>query len=163
MESIKFEIKLDDVEKCKEILEQKIANALEICGGVTETNAALLVRTDTSNLKNSITHEVNEKEHYVRVGTAVEYGIYNEFGTGIYAEKGNSRGGWWVYVKDGHRKSGHPKRYTEQEARRVVRYLKEQGLDAHMTQGMKPQPFLRPAFKDHINDLKGIIEGELKG
>ena len=38
-------------------------------------------RVDTGNLKNSITHEVDEDEKAVYVGTNVEYGVYVHEGT----------------------------------------------------------------------------------
>lgn len=33
------------------------------------------------------------------VGSPLESSLWNEFGTGSYAEYGNGRKGWWVYIE----------------------------------------------------------------
>lgn len=110
--------------------------ALEECGLVAEGYAKKLVKVDTGNLRNSITHQVVPDENAVYIGTNVEYGVYQELGTGKYAEGGGGRPTPWVY----------------QDA---------QG-NWHKTSGNKPAPFIKPAVADHISDYQKIIESELK-
>jgi len=57
--------------------------SLEIVGQVGEASAKDHVAVKTGNLRRSITHEVGgSAEHpYVRIGTNVRYGIYQELGT----------------------------------------------------------------------------------
>ena len=54
---------------------------LETCGLVAEGYAKKLAPVDTGNLRNSITHEVDDGEHAVYIGTNVEYAPYQELGT----------------------------------------------------------------------------------
>ena len=96
------------------------------------------------------------------VGTNMSYAKYNEFGTGIYADNGAGKQGFWVFVpgsEDGEGTSvGTAKVYTEAEARRIVAMLKAKGLDAHMTQGMKPIHFLKRAIEEHAQEYFKIME-----
>lgn len=110
--------------------------ALEECGLVAEDYAKKLAPVDTGNLRNSITHSVDDSELSVYIGTDVEYAPYIELGTGIYAEGGDGRPTPWVY----------------QDA---------QG-NWHWTRGNPAKPFLKPAVADHQKTYRAIIEGEMK-
>ena len=69
-----------------------------------------------------------------------------------------------MYVLNGNQSgTGSGKRYTYQEARRIVAILKSKGLDAHMTNGMKPNRFLRNAIMNNVDKLKDDVEKVLKG
>ena len=93
-------------------------------------------RIDTGNLRNSITHAVDENEKAVFVGTNVEYGIYVHEGTGIYAVNGNGRQDPWGYMgKDG---------------------------KWQITHGMKPNRFLKNAVQRNEDQIKKYVETELK-
>lgn len=70
------------------------------------------------------------------VGPEVEYGPYLEYGTGIYAEKGDGRKTPWVY-KDPHGQW-------------------------HFTRGMKAQPYMRPATDEDGPQAIAAIEAALK-
>lgn len=106
---------------------------LEKCGLVAEGYAKKLC---TGNLRNSITHVVDEQEPAAIIGTDSEYGAYVELGTGIYAEGGGGRPTPWVY----------------QDAKG----------NWHYTRGNKAQPFLKPAAADHAIQYRKILEDELK-
>lgn len=99
------------------------------------------------------------------VSTPLEYAPYVEYGTGMHAEKGG-RQGWWVYVKDSaggiskSSKSGG-KTYTFDEAKKIMAMLRADGLDARMTCGMHPHPFLRPALHENRENIKRILKGGL--
>nr|DAN07671.1 MAG TPA: putative tail component [Caudoviricetes sp.] len=69
-------------------LRAALLRSLERCGSEAEGYAKDLAPYDTNRLKNSITHQVNDDEMSVIIGTDVEYGVYQELGTGIYAEGG---------------------------------------------------------------------------
>lgn len=115
-------------------LQSAAIKALEECGLVAEGYAKKLVSVDTGNLRNKITHKVVPKELAVYVGTNVEYGPYQEFGTGIYTDGGRDTP--WVYQD-------------------------EKG-NWHWTRGNKAQPFLKPSVADHQKQYRQIIEQELK-
>ena len=106
------------------------------CGSQAEGYAQDLCPVDTGNLRNSITHAVDESEKSAIIGTNSSYGPYVELGTGIYAEGGGGRPTPWVY-QDG------------------------KG-EWHWTRGNQAQPFLKPAVADHAKTYKNIMEDELK-
>ena len=58
-----------------------LLRGLETCGLVAEGYAKKLAPVDTGNLRNSITHEVDDGEPAAYIGTNVEYAPYQEFGT----------------------------------------------------------------------------------
>ena len=111
-----------------------VEKALEECGLVAEGYAKKLASVDTGNLRNKITHKVVPKELAVYVGTNVEYGSYQEFGTGIYTDGGRDTP--WVYQD-------------------------EKG-NWHWTRGNKAQPFLKPSVADHQKQYSQITEQELR-
>lgn len=58
-----------------------LLRGLETCGLVAEGYAKKLAPVDTGNLRNSITHAVDEDEPSAYIGTNVEYAPYQELGT----------------------------------------------------------------------------------
>ena len=108
--------------------------ALERCGEQAEGYAKDLAPVDTGAGRNSISHQVDESESAVYIGTNIDYMIYQELGTGIYAEGGRPTP--WVY----------------QDA---------QG-NWHWTRGNQAHPFLKPAVADHPQTYRNIIKDELK-
>lgn len=115
--------------------DEAVAKALETIGRVAERYAKELCPTDTSRLKNSISHQVDDDTVYV--GTNVEYAPYVEFGTGKFAEGGGGRPTPWSYQDD----KGN----------------------WHTTNGMKPQPYLKPAIENHLDEYKQYLKDELQG
>lgn len=108
--------------------------ALESCGMEAEGYAKDLAHVDTGAGRNSISHKVDESEPAAYIGTNLDYMIYQELGTGIYAEGGRPTP--WVY----------------QDA---------QG-NWHWTRGNRAHPFLKPAVADHAQTYRNIIEDELQ-
>ena len=105
----------------------RMGDALEAAlaaGGLIVSNAAKAnCAQRTGTLARSIvvtTAAKNQTSCRVVVGPQVNYGIYVEYGTGIYAEAGNGRKTPWVY----------------------------RGADGrfYRTVGMRPRPYMRPAF-----------------
>ena len=120
-------------------METAVHRALEACGIQAEAHAVTYLhsnprRIDNGNLKNSITHKVEDKTAYI--GTNVEYGIYVHEGTGIYAGNGGGRKTPWSYQDDKGK--------------------------WHVTRGMAPNRFLKNAVANHAEEYKMIIENELK-
>lgn len=113
-----------------------LLRGLEKIGLVAEGYAKKLCPVDTGNLRDSITHVVDEQEPAAIIGTDNEYAAYVELGTGIYAEGGGGRPTPWVY----------------QDAKG----------NWHYTRGNKAQPFLKPAAADHAIQYRKILEDELK-
>lgn len=125
----------DNSEKVLEEFKAAVLRALERCGSEAEGYAKELVPVDTGNLRNSISHQVDDGEPAAYVGTNSEYGAYVELGTGIYAESG-----------------GRPTPWVYQDA----------NGNWHWTQGNRAQPYLKPAVADHAQTYRNIIEDEMK-
>lgn len=117
-----------------EAMKGAVLRALERCGSQAEGYAKDLAPVDTGRLRNSISHQVDESENAVYIGSALEYAAYVELGTGAYTDGGRPTP--WVYQDD-------------------------EG-NYHWTRGNPTQPFLAPAVKDHQNTYRNIIEDELK-
>lgn len=111
-----------------------VLRALERCGEQAEGYAKDLAPVDTGNLRNSISHTVDEDEPAVYIGSNTSYAPYVELGTGKYTEGGRPTP--WVYQDD--------------------------NGNWHWTRGNPAQPFLVPAVKDHQQTYRNIIEDELK-
>ena len=124
----------DNSKEISEDIKSALLRGLETCGLVAEGYAKKLCPVDTGNLRNSITHTVDEEEPAAYIGSNVEYASYVCLGTGKYAEGGRPTP--WVYQD-------------------------EKGK-WHRTNGQKAQPYLKPAVADHANTYRKIIEKELK-
>lgn len=121
----------------KEVLEamQKAAvRALEKCGLTAEGYAKKLCPVDTGNLRNSITHTVDEEEPAAYIGSNVEYASYVCLGTGKYYP------------------GGRPTPWTYQDAKG----------EWHWTAGSRAQPYIKPAVADHAGTYSNIIKSELE-
>lgn len=136
-----------------------IVSAMQDACDLVEGAAKYKAPKDTGALKRSITNRVEVIGNEVSgiVFTPLEYAPYIEYGTGMYAENGNGTSGYWVYVGDkdydpNRKKSG--KRYTLQEAKKIVAIMRSKGLKAYYTNGMHPQPFMRPALKENEQNVK---------
>lgn len=126
------------IDECLSAVRDNLVNKLEVVGELVERDAKLLCPVDLGNLRNSITHEVDELDLSVSIGTNVKYAPYVEFGTGEKAENGQGRkGGWFFYYKGRKGKEG-------------IRF----------TRGSKPYPFLRPAFNQNRQNIKNILLGK---
>lgn len=111
-----------------------VLRALERCGSEAEGYAKDLCPVDTGNLRNSISHKVDESEPAAYIGSNSSYAAYVELGTGKYYSGGRPTP--WVY----------------QDAKG----------NWHWTAGNPAQPYLKPAVADHAKTYQNIIEDELK-
>ena len=75
---IKITSHADEAIKAKD---EAVARALEKMGLVAERYAKEYAPVDTGRLRNSISHATAPEEGAVYIGTNVEYGVYQEFGT----------------------------------------------------------------------------------
>ena len=71
----------DNSKEIIEAMQQATVRALEKCGLTAEGYAKKLAPVDTGNLRNSITHEVDDGESAAYIGTNVEYAPYVCLGT----------------------------------------------------------------------------------
>lgn len=71
----------DNSKEVSDNIKAALLRGLETCGLVAEGYAKKLAPVDTGNLRNSITHEVEDGEPAAYIGTNVEYAPYQELGT----------------------------------------------------------------------------------
>ena len=100
-----------------------------------EREAKTRVPVKTGNLRNSITHKVEQDTLTGYVGTNVEYAPYVEIGTGIYSSQGDGRQTPWTYT--------------------------DANGEKHWTQGSHPHPFLKPARDENLSAILKCFEGLL--
>jgi HK97 gp10 family phage protein len=113
-----------------------LSDALDkACIGV-EGSAKRRAPVRTSNLRNSIRHDVRMEETTGYVGTSVPYAPYVEIGTGIYSSQGDGRKTPWIY--------------TDPETGEKV-----------FTRGSHPHPFLKPAVEENESAILKCFEGIL--
>lgn len=122
-----------ELERFRAKKENDIKDAVRQGGDAIQDRAKRNVPVDTGALRASIYNKHEGLEAFI--GTPLDYGLYQEFGTGIYAVAGNGRKTPWVYYYRGN-KGPHRFRWTR---------------------GNKPQPWLVPAFHEGIPEyLKEI-------
>ena len=126
---------IDNSKAVKREIELATIRAITQACMTIEGQALLLAPVATAWLKNSIGYEVSESELIGYVGTAVEYAIYVEFGTGEFAENGKGRKGGWIF--------------------------KDPFGEVHFTYGSRPKPYLRPAFEKNKKVLEEFLKKEL--
>lgn len=71
----------DNSKEVLEAMQQAVVRALEKCGLTAEGYSKKLAPVDTGNLRNSITHDVDDGEPAAYIGTNVEYAPYVCLGT----------------------------------------------------------------------------------
>ncbi|MBR5004936.1 MAG: HK97 gp10 family phage protein [Erysipelotrichaceae bacterium] len=127
-------VKFDDYTiQVQDIMNDKINSVLEECAGEVESAAKRNSRVDTGQTKGSFQHHVDDSSHVAVIGSNYENAIWEEFGTGEYALKGNGRKGGWFYEDakgDGHFTYGKKpskafwKAYTALKGK-IVNYIQE--------------------------------------
>lgn len=132
-------------------LGENLGKALYDAGSLIEETASYKVPYDTGHLAAHIETRVKEEGGEVVSATIgihpdvissqeLMYAVYVEFGTGIYAENGQGRKTPWVWKGLGGQYAGW-----------------------HRTQGMRAQPYLRPAFDECVDDCYDIIDEYVGG
>lgn len=118
-------------------IDDKINAVLEECAGELESQVTRNTREDTGKTKNSWKHHVDDDTHTATIGSNYENAIWEEFGTGEHALKGNGRKGGWAY--------------------------KDAKGDWHYTHGKKPSRAFWNAFVALKNKIIAHIQNALKG
>lgn len=123
--------------KVIDAMNDKINAVLEECAGELETQAAWNTRVDTGKTKTAWGHRVDDDKHEAVIGNTEKNSIWEEFGTGEYALKGNGRKGGWFYED-------------------------EEGK-GHFTHGKKPSRAFYHAYKSLEKPIQNRIQEALKG
>lgn len=119
-------------------------------------------------LKGSYGFLVDKDKGVATVGTPLEAGYWEEFGTGSYADttkNGGKQGrpGWWVYVKGQQSGNKSSAQYRDkEEAQAIADSMRADGLDAYATNGRKPNYTLEKAFTATKNPAIAELKRRLK-
>ena len=108
-----------------------MGQALGKACALVEREAKKKAPKDTGALRRSITSKVEGLEGIIY--TPLEYAPYIEYGTGLFAEKGNGR-------KD------VPWNYQDDKGK------------WHSTSGLKPHPFMRPSLDENREKIVNILK-----
>lgn len=134
MTKIKFEDYSDEVIKS---MKSKIIAALHDAAGELVSQAKRNSRVDLGDLKRSWSYRVDEKKYEAHIGSPLQNAIWEEFGTGEHAVKGNGRKTPWRY--------------------------KDRSGKWHTTRGKTPNKTLGNAYLAKRKTIKAIFERCLKG
>lgn len=154
-----FEFTDNSMKACAEI-DRAVRAALEEAGGEFEAQAKRNTRVDSGDTKASFGHKVVGDTVYV--GSNLENAIWEEFGTGTYAENGG-RSGYWVFVKGSGKKGGGGKTYTLKKAKQIMAMMRKDGLEAYYTNGKRGTRALTKAFQSRASFAIKLAEQKLKG
>jgi hypothetical protein len=87
----------DNSAQVKGALNDAVIAYLHEAGGELESQVKRNSRVGSGQLKNSWTYEVDESKGVTTIGSPLENAIWEEFGTGEFALKGDGRKGGWYY------------------------------------------------------------------
>lgn len=137
--SFNFEFQITDMrEEVKRAAKTQLLQGLTRCGMKMREFAQGKVPKRTGELERSIGYAVDPDDMSVSVGSNLEYATYVELGTGKYSEVGGKPVSRWTYKDPA---TG----------------------ETRISGGQHPQPYIRPAVKDHIGTFKNILIDALKG
>lgn len=111
-----------------------------------------------SQLRGSYRADVNSGAGQAKIGTPLEAGYWEEWGTGEYAVHGDGRKGWWLY-KDGYHGNGG-KVWTEQRAKAIAAASRGK---FHATNGRRPNFTLEKSFNANKSKAIADLERMLRG
>lgn len=160
------EFKDYSIEVAAELDETTIAWLLEAANEVTAQAQRTCVMEDDvgKRLKGSYDYTLTgESTGEAIVGTPLEEGYWEEFGTGEYAAHGDGRKGWWVFIRGEASKGGGKSYATKEEAEEAATFLRVvKGLDAVVTNGRPPNYTLEKAFAAKKGWAKNRLADMLK-
>lgn len=87
-----IEIREDNTQEVADAIESAIDRALEKIGLAAEGYAKKAAPVDTGRLRNSITHNVDNGEKSVEIGSNVSYAVFQELGTRHHSAANGGRG-----------------------------------------------------------------------
>ena len=147
----------DNSVKVKEALEDAVLNYLDEAAGEllkkTKSNTRQGAKYKGKEATSLWKYVVDEGEKVATIGSPDEAAYWEELGTGEYALNKDGRKGWWVYVEGNDTPRANQKKYTKEEALQTAAFLRSKGLDAHATNGIKPNRPLHRAF----TSMKGAL------
>lgn len=116
-------------------------------------------------LRRSYRADVDEGAGSAKVGTPLESGYWEEYGTGEHAVKNPHRTGWWVYIEGGSGYKGETNYYSsKEEAEAAAAFIQRKYRKrAVATNGRDPNYTLEKAFTATKPRAVADLENKLKG
>jgi hypothetical protein len=116
-------------------------------------------------LRKSYKALIDKVEGKAQIGTDLESGYWEEFGTGEHAVREPHRRGWWVYIEGGSGYEGETNYYhSKEDAEYMAAYIRyKYGKKAVATNGRDPNYTLEKAFKAKKSKAITDLEKRLKG
>ena len=163
----------DNSPAVKAALKEKVKNFLTEAGGdiVSKTVDNSRNRADTRQTTNSYQYRIEENsaEQKVYIGSDLMNAVYEEFGTGEFALKGNGKkGGWWIPVGNGEGQISLKTvkkykwvqyRYQNGAISKSLRQTKKRGsLVAVFTYGKKPNKPMQRAYDELKEPIKRRLQ-----
>lgn len=111
-------------------------------------------RVDTGDTKQSWEYAVDESALKATVGSNSENAIWEEFGTGEYALRGDGRKGGWYIPEE---------KLTQRAKSKMKKVIGKNGKVYYFTKGKRPTRALFKAFSTCKPKLKKSFENEMKG
>ena len=154
---------IDYSDMVKDMLQsEKVAWLHEWSSEIKSQAARNCKMDDKGQLRGSYENYVDEQRGEAFIGTPLESGYWEEFGTGEHAvDTSKSRNGWWVYVKGQASQGGGTTYATQEEAQAVAASMQAEGLDAYATNGRDPQHTLENAFNMTEPKMKADLQSRL--
>lgn len=151
-------------------MSQAVRNALYESGSevASHANSNVQMQNDAGQrLRGSYTCYVNATGDRATVGTPLEEGLWEEYGTGSHADMARNGGipgrpEWWVYVTNETPRAVQPVYLSEDEAKAIAAGLRETGKDAHASDGYDPSYTLEKAFTANRSRIERIFENDVR-
>lgn len=132
-------------------------------GAELESQVIRNSRADTGKTRAQWAAKLDKSNKQIFVGNPLENAIWEEFGTGEYATKGDGGTPYWVFVKGSEKKKRGHKVYTLKEAKRIVAILRKKGLDAYYTKGKRGTRAFEKAKNTTAPKIKNIAKSAFGG
>lgn len=148
----------DNSVQVKNAIEEACVSWLHEVGGEIKSRVSRNSPVDFGQLKGSWDYHVDKSNMEATVGSPLENAIWNEFGTGQHALKGNGRKTPWFVPVEGYTGTKKP----TYQGKVIVVYGKG-GKQYFKTDGKKPQRSLQKAFDSLKSKAQQALENKLKG
>lgn len=152
---------VDNSAKIKGVMEEVARAWLHETGNEVASKAkdTCTFSDDGGQLKGSYRADVNAGKGVATIGTPLEQGWWEEWGTGEHAAHGDGRKGWWVYIEGKSDGEGGKEYKTKAEAERGARFLRVvKRLPAKVTNGREPNYTLEKAFKTQAPKMERRLQ-----
>lgn len=142
----------------KEAINNAIIAYLYEVAGELESQTKRNTPVDSGQLKSSWDYKVYEHKGEAVIGSPLQNALWNEFGTGNYAVKGDGRKTPWYVPVDGYTGTKKPT-YNG----KVIIVHGKNGKTFYKTNGKSPQRTLQKSFDSVKKKAEQALENKLKG